>query len=98
FQAEGGVRNYITRRRLQRAVLDIAENPTRRGQIHEAALRWGFASDTTFHRAVRREFGTSPGALFEMPIHGPADVRPRSIVHELMNQAARPLTVAADKS
>ncbi|MEM9842238.1 MAG: AraC family transcriptional regulator [Pseudomonadota bacterium] len=98
FQAEGGVRNYITRRRLQRAVLDIAENPTRRGQIHEAALRWGFASDTTFHRAVRREFGTSPGALFEMPIHGPADVRPRSIVHKLMNQAARPLTVAADKS
>ena len=68
FDEEDGVRSYISRRRLQRAVMQIAENPMRRGQIHEAAANWGFSSDTQFNRSVRRAFGVAPGSLFEMPL------------------------------
>lgn len=89
FDAEDGVRNYIRRRRLYRAVSTIAENPLKRGQIHAAAEQWGFSSDKSFNRMVRREFGVAPGSLFEMPLRGPADLTPLSEVQTLMNRAAR---------
>lgn len=89
FDAEGGVRNYIRRRRLYGAVCTIAENPLKRGQIHAASERWGFTSDTSFNRMVRREFGVAPGSLFEMPLRGSDNLSPLSDVHTLMTQAAR---------
>ena len=89
FEAEDGVRSYINRRRLFRAVTNLAENPLRRGQIHQVAERWGFSSDTSFNRMVHREFGVAPGELFEAPINQPIDAPPLSLVHEKMNAAAR---------
>lgn len=95
FEAEDGVRNYINRRRLYRAVTNLAENPLRRGQIHYVAEHWGFSSDASFNRMVRREFGVAPGSLFAAPINKPIDAPPISIVHEMMNAAAKPQTEPA---
>ena len=68
FETEGGVRRYITSRRMFRAVHMISTNPLRRGQITQAAERWGFRSGVDFNRKVQRIFGTSPGALFQQPM------------------------------
>lgn len=95
FEAEDGVRNYINRRRLYRAVTNLAENPLRRGQIHNVAEHWGFSSDASFNRMVRREFGVAPGSLFAAPINKPIDAPPMSIVQEKMSAAAKPQTAAA---
>lgn len=64
FEADGGVRNYITTRRRSRALLDIAHNPSRRGEIRKAADRWGFSSAPNFNRSIRDTFGQTPGGLF----------------------------------
>ena len=42
FEPDGGVRNYISNRRLFRAVHMISTNPLKRGQVTEAAEAWGF--------------------------------------------------------
>ncbi|MEM7330056.1 MAG: AraC family transcriptional regulator [Pseudomonadota bacterium] len=68
FEADGGVRNYISNRRLYRAVLQISKSPMTRGTITQAARKWGFSSDANFNRSVRRVYGASPNSLFEMPI------------------------------
>ncbi len=89
FEAEDGVRNYINRRRLYRAVTNLAENPLRRGQIHDVAEHWGFSSDASFNRMVRREFGVAPGALFQAPISVPDGPKPLSVVQTKMLEAVR---------
>lgn len=68
FESDSGVRNYISNRRLYRAVFDITATPMRRGHIHEISERWGFSSDANFSRAVRRAFGTSPGRLCDLSL------------------------------
>ena len=68
FEADGGVRQYISHRRLFRAVAHLSTNPLRRGQVTEVAGTWGFTSDANFNRSVKRVFGTSPGALFDNSI------------------------------
>lgn len=67
FDDRGGVRQYISDRRLLRAVLDIAEGPLQRGAISDVAERWGFSSGSNFNRAIRREFGVAPGSLINLP-------------------------------
>ena len=95
LEAEDGVRSYINRRRLYRAVTNLAENPLRRGQIHHVAEHWGFSSDASFNRMVRREFGVAPGGLFQAPISAPIDAPPLSIVHAKMNEATKRLVAPA---
>ena len=68
FETEGGVRRFINKRRLYRAVLEIAETPGKRGSISLAATRWGFSSDSNFNRAVRDQFGVAPGSLVTSPL------------------------------
>lgn len=68
FEKYGGVRSYISERRLIRATLDLARATNQRGRVREAADRWGFSSDANFVRAIKTRFGTTPGALFEAPI------------------------------
>lgn len=68
FERDGGVRNYISTRRLIRSAIDLASTPTRRGEISRTAERWGFSSSASFNRAVKNYFGTAPGSLFEHPI------------------------------
>lgn len=67
FDDRGGVRQFISDRRLLRAVLDIAKGPLQRGAISDVAERWGFSSGPNFNRAVRREFGVAPGSLINLP-------------------------------
>ncbi len=67
FEADGGVRRFINRRRLYRAVLEIAENDGTRGSITAAADRWGFSSSANFNRAVREHFDVSPSTLVQLP-------------------------------
>ncbi len=63
FERDGGVRSFIQKRRLNRAVFDLSQQPATRGAIGAAAYRWGFSSDATFNRAVRNAFGAPPGEL-----------------------------------
>ena len=68
FARHGGVRNYISERRLVRALFEIGRSPFERGIIHQTAERWGFSSDANFNRAVKSRFGVRPGALFAVPL------------------------------
>ena len=95
FEPEKGVRSYINRRRIHRAVTDLAAAPHLRGQVHEVAERWGFSSDANFNRMVKNEFGVAPGGLFEMPISAPPRDASISDVHARMNRSARRLPQAA---
>lgn len=94
FERDDGVRTYIARRRLYRAVSDLASAPHKRGKIHEVSEKWGFSSDANFNRMVKREFGVTPGSLFRMPITQVDDVEPLSIVQDMMNRAARRKEIA----
>jgi AraC-like DNA-binding protein len=65
FEAQGGVRNYITERRALRAVIDLSDTSGTRGHVRQVSDRWGFATPVHFNRVIRRLYGDSPGALFE---------------------------------
>lgn len=95
FEIEDGVRNYISKRRLYRAVTQLADAPHVRGKIHEVAQRWGFSTDSNFNRMVKREFGVTPGGLFRMPITTSKTHDPFSPVQTLMLEAAQHATAEA---
>ncbi len=87
FESEGGVRRFINKRRLYRAVLDIARSAGARGCISQAADRWGFSSHANFNRAIQEQFGVSPGSLVDLPepdlkYLGAAD-RVRAFAHQV---------------
>jgi len=82
FEEKGGVRQYISDRRLFRAVEQISETPAQRGAIAMAAEQWGFSSASNFNRAVKAKFGVSPGVLAEPLIRPPAPVETRCMVRE----------------
>jgi AraC family transcriptional regulator len=52
-----GPGEYLRRRRLTRAALELAAGEAR---IIDVALRWGYDSPEAFGKAFRREFGMSP--------------------------------------
>ncbi|MEO0607630.1 MAG: helix-turn-helix domain-containing protein [Pseudomonadota bacterium] len=89
FADVDGVRTYISRRRLYHAVTELADAPTQRGKVHEVAQKWGFSSDPNFNRTVKREFGVTPGSLFEMPVPRSNEINEISPVHILMNKLGR---------
>lgn len=95
FEDDDGVRAYINHRRLCRAVMDLARNPYERGNIHRISERWGFSSDASFSRMVRRTFGLTPGSLFEMPVQSAEPSKETSIFHTLMQDAANRRLVSA---
>jgi AraC-like DNA-binding protein len=61
FSPEGGLDHYILRRRLQRAYIDLVDQPATRGRITQVAESWGFQSMSHFYRQFRAEFGCVPG-------------------------------------
>ena len=67
FESVGGVRQFINDRRVYRAALDIGRGPLRRGEINAISERWGFSSGSSFNRAIKREFGVTPGSLVALP-------------------------------
>ena len=68
FAPDGGVRNYISRRRLFRAAVDLSKTATVRGRITRTAERWGFSSNANFHRSIKNVFGVKPGSMFQHPL------------------------------
>ncbi len=68
FEPYGGVRSYISKRRMGRAIFQIAQAYSTRGQISQASSDWGFSSDANFNRAVHRHFGAAPSALFSQAV------------------------------
>jgi AraC-like DNA-binding protein len=61
FAPEGGLDRYILRRRLERAYIDLNDQPATRGRITQIAESWGFQSMSHFYRVFRAEFGCAPG-------------------------------------
>jgi AraC-like DNA-binding protein len=65
FAEDGGVARFVMRRRLQRALRDLASRPSERGRVRRVAERWGFACPYHFSRAFRQQFGLWPSEAFE---------------------------------
>ncbi|MBB3595044.1 AraC-like DNA-binding protein [Rhizobium sp. BK529] len=59
FEANGGVSNYIRKRRLLQAYADLS-NPADNRPISEIAEATGFDAAANFTRAFSHEFGSSP--------------------------------------
>ncbi|HEU4853701.1 MAG TPA: AraC family transcriptional regulator [Nitrosospira sp.] len=67
FESEGGVANYIRRRRLMQALSLLALSPARgRPRILDIAIKCGFSSDMVFTRAFRKMFSMSPSMVHSM--------------------------------
>jgi AraC-like DNA-binding protein len=60
FEPEGGLAAYIQQRRLIRAYARLTAPEMRDRRIIDIALESQFASDATFARAFRRQFGVTP--------------------------------------
>ncbi len=63
FQAEGGLERYITARRLDAALMNLAVTDTPRGAVNRVAEAWRFSSSSHFIREFQRKFGFSPGSV-----------------------------------
>jgi AraC-like DNA-binding protein len=70
FEPLGGVSDYIRRRRLSNAALELSSPDGRRRKIADIAFRWGFANEQSFARAFKAHFGVSPGAARAEPRRG----------------------------
>ncbi|GAA2812681.1 helix-turn-helix domain-containing protein [Kitasatospora aburaviensis] len=55
-----GVAGTIRRRRLERCHADLARPGLRDRPVQAIAARWGFANHSTFNRAFREAYGTTP--------------------------------------
>jgi AraC-like DNA-binding protein len=73
FPEEGGVRGYITARRLDRCFDELRQGPAMRGRVRHVAERWGFFDAKSFNRAFRGRFGIAPSDCMDMPIASAAD-------------------------
>jgi AraC-like DNA-binding protein len=62
FEPVGGVADYIRRRRLTAAALELASPDHRRRKVGEIAFRWGFVREASFSRTFKAHFGISPKA------------------------------------
>ncbi len=60
FENEGGLVNYIQRRRLQHALMELIAPGSRR-RIIDIAMENHFSGESTFNRAFRRQFDITPG-------------------------------------
>lgn len=62
FEPVGGIADYIRRRRLTGAAMDLSAQANHRRTVAEIGFAWGFASETAFSRAFKAAFGLTPKA------------------------------------
>ena len=65
FAEVGGVKHYITERRLDRIFYQLHCATPSRGLVSELARRWGFEDAGHFSRLFRQRFGVPPSAFIE---------------------------------
>jgi AraC-like DNA-binding protein len=98
FEPEGGFASYVRSRRLHRAARLLTSPAHRHLRILDVALESHFASETSFTRSFRREFGLSPADLrASIDAHG--IVRPAAVrVFEQLRQveAILPMPTPSD--
>jgi AraC-like DNA-binding protein len=63
FETEGGLSRYIQDQKLNLAFKRLISPAFRETRIIDFAADFNFASDTTFVRAFRRQFGLTPGEI-----------------------------------
>nr|WP_309402648.1 helix-turn-helix domain-containing protein [Aminobacter niigataensis]WMD00530.1 helix-turn-helix domain-containing protein [Aminobacter niigataensis] len=73
FETSGGVRHYISRRRLRRALLDICSPALRHRRIGDIAYDLGFRNEAHFSRIFHDAFGSSPRAARAASKRGDAE-------------------------
>ncbi len=66
FADTGGVAQYITNRRLDRAFHQLLRSPPGRGAVQETASRWGFDDPGHFSKTFRRRFGVPPSVALNV--------------------------------
>jgi AraC-like DNA-binding protein len=69
FEGEGGVANYIQRRRLKRCFTELLNNDTGRS-VATIAEELGFLDPSSFSRSFRREFGLAPRDVMQKRLSG----------------------------
>ena len=75
FGMFGGIARYITRRRMEEAMRDLARacsSCSSRGLIKRVSARWGFHDPSHFNRLFRTEFGFSPSEFADLCATGTA--------------------------
>lgn len=73
FAESGGVAQYLTARRLDRAFGQLRSGPSVTGYVKEVAERCGFTDSSRFSKVFRKRFGLSPRAVLDMSAgHGAA--------------------------
>jgi len=63
FAKTGGVGQYISQRRLERAFYQLLSTQPSRGRIREVAAHCGYDDASYFSRVFRRRFGVSPSNM-----------------------------------
>lgn len=66
FEADGGLAHYIQEQRLNRALMLLVSPASRSTRLIDLALSLRFSSDSSFVRAFRRRFGSTPGEIREL--------------------------------
>lgn len=69
FENEGGVANYIQRRRLKRCFTELSKNAEGRS-VAAIAEGLGFPDPSSFSRSFRREFGLAPRDVMHKRLSG----------------------------
>ena len=99
--------SYIQQRRLHRAYAILISPAFRAWRILDVALECQFASDATFIRAFRRQFGLSPGEVRKLaeqkilgapPGSGPPLPEPDAEASRWISQLTGAIAIAGDRA
>lgn len=66
FEEFGGIARYVTQRRLDEAMRDLACARSSRGLIKRVSERWGFHDPSHFYRLFKAQFNFSPSEFLVM--------------------------------
>ena len=65
FESEGGIKQYITKERLKNCYLELRIADPSRTKVSDIFHSWGFYEASTFTRAFKRIYKTTPSAILQ---------------------------------